>query len=118
MDRDEKFLLALLREYGVTYRSVPPPVSRLLFSCIGTVAALWIGVIPLIWILERRLHGDPGKKNRTAARQMVSFDDVQGVDSAKQELIEVIFFAILPIPIPLTFNLIITLQKYFIQFLI
>lgn len=91
MDRDEKFLLGLLRENGVTYRSVPPPVSRLLLSCIGTIAGVWIGVIPVIWILERRLHGNNRKKNRTGTTQMVSFDDVQGVDSAKEELIEVIY---------------------------
>lgn len=90
MDRDEKFLLGLLREKGVTYRSVPPPVSRLLVSCIGTIAGVWIGIIPVIWLLERRLHGNNRKKTRTGTRQMVSFDDVQGVDSAKEELIEVI----------------------------
>ncbi|KAF3337043.1 ATP-dependent zinc metalloprotease FtsH [Carex littledalei] len=56
MDRDEKFLLGLLREKGVIYRSVPPPVSRLLVSCIGTIAGVWVGIIPVIWLLERRLH--------------------------------------------------------------
>ncbi|KAF3338271.1 ATP-dependent zinc metalloprotease FTSH 7 [Carex littledalei] len=90
MDRDEKFLLGLLREKGVIYRSVPPPVSRLLVSCIGTIAGVWVGIIPVIWLLERRLHGNNRKKNRTGTRQMVSFDDVQGVDSAKEELIEVV----------------------------
>ncbi|KAJ4769241.1 ATP-dependent zinc metalloprotease FTSH-like protein [Rhynchospora pubera] len=92
IDRDEKFLLGLLREKDVIYRSVPPPVSRLLVSCIGTIAGLWIGVIPVIWILEKRLHGNGNrkKKNQTGSGQMVSFDDVQGVDSAKEELLEVV----------------------------
>ncbi|KAJ3686879.1 hypothetical protein LUZ61_016043 [Rhynchospora tenuis] len=92
IDRDEKFLLGLLRENDVIYRSVPPPVSRLLVSCIGTIAGLWIGVIPVIWILEKRLHGNGNKrkKNNTGSGHMVSFDDVQGVDSAKEELLEVV----------------------------
>ncbi|KAF3338270.1 hypothetical protein FCM35_KLT17107 [Carex littledalei] len=90
IDGDEKFLLGLLRNKGVIYRSVPMPVSSLLVSCIGTIAGVWIGIIPFIWILERRLNGNKRKKNRTGTGQMVSFDDVKGVDSAKEELIEVV----------------------------
>ncbi|KAJ3679627.1 hypothetical protein LUZ60_017638 [Juncus effusus] len=90
IDRDEKFLLGLLREKGVIYRSAPPSVSKTLVSCIGTIFGLWIGVIPVIWLLERRLHGNKKKRKRTEMRQMVSFDDVQGVDSAKEELMEVV----------------------------
>ncbi|KAJ1686002.1 hypothetical protein LUZ63_017392 [Rhynchospora breviuscula] len=56
--RDKKFLLGLLHDKEVVYRSVRPSLCR--------------------------------GKYHTGTRQIVTFDDVQGVNSAKVELIEVV----------------------------
>jgi hypothetical protein len=92
IDHDEKFLLSLMRERGITYSSAPQSVLTLMRSTLITVISLWIPLIPLMWLLYRQLSAanSPAKK-RQPNNQMVGFDDVEGVDAAKVELMEVRF---------------------------
>ncbi|KAJ4809964.1 ATP-dependent zinc metalloprotease FTSH-like protein [Rhynchospora pubera] len=90
--RDEKFLLGLLHDNNIICRSVRPPYTRLLFSFVNTGANVLVTVVLISWISDKILHDNSysSKKNRTGTRQTVSFDDVQGVESAKEELMEVV----------------------------
>lgn len=91
IDHDEKFLVSLMREKGVTFSSAPQSVLMSMRSTLITVITLWIPLIPLMWLLYRQLSAanSPARKQRPNG-QTVGFDDVQGVDSAKVELMEVI----------------------------
>lgn len=91
IDHDEKFLLNLMREKGVTYSSAPQSVLMSMRSTLITVITLWIPLIPLMWLLYRQLSAanSPARKQKPHG-QTVGFDDVEGVDSAKVELMEVI----------------------------
>ncbi|KAJ4819193.1 ATP-dependent zinc metalloprotease FTSH-like protein [Rhynchospora pubera] len=90
--KDKKFLLGLLHDKEVVYRSVRPSLCRFLFTSICTIALFWITIVPVIWFSEvwHNSLGNSTKKYRTGTRQKVTFDDVQGVNSAKAELIEVV----------------------------
>ncbi|KAJ4757483.1 ATP-dependent zinc metalloprotease FTSH-like protein [Rhynchospora pubera] len=90
--RDEKFLLGLLHDNNIICRSVRPPYTRLLFSFVNTGANVLVTVVLISWISDKILHDTSygSRKNRTGTRQTVSFDDVQGVESAKEELMEVV----------------------------
>lgn len=90
IDHDEKFLLSLMREKGTTYSSAPQSIMMSLRSTLITVITLWIPLIPLMWLLHRQLSAanSPARKRRPD-NEMVGFDDVEGVDAAKDELIEV-----------------------------
>ncbi|KAL0332184.1 UNVERIFIED_CONTAM: putative inactive ATP-dependent zinc metalloprotease FTSHI 3, chloroplastic [Sesamum calycinum] len=52
---------------------------------------LWIPLTPLMWLLYRQLSAanSPAKKRRPS-NQLVCFEDVEGVDSAKVELMEIV----------------------------
>jgi len=91
IDHDEKFLLSLMREKGVTFSSAPQSVFAAMRSTLITVITLWIPFIPLMWLLYRQVSAanSPAKKRKPNS-QTVGFEDVQGVDSAKVELMEVI----------------------------
>ncbi|XP_059449738.1 probable inactive ATP-dependent zinc metalloprotease FTSHI 3, chloroplastic [Corylus avellana] len=91
IDHDEKFLLSLMRERGITYSSAPQSVLTSMRSTLITVISLWIPLIPLMWLLYRQLSAanSPAKK-RQPNNQMVGFDDVEGVDAAKLELMEIV----------------------------
>lgn len=91
IEHDEKFLISLMREKGVTYSSAPQSVLMSMRSTLITVITLWIPLIPLMWLLYRQLSAanSPARKQKPNS-QTVGFDDVQGVDSAKVELMEVI----------------------------
>lgn len=90
IDHDGKFLVSLMREKGVTYSSAPQSVLMSMRSILVTVITLWIPLIPLMWLLYRQLSAanSPAKKQKPHT-QNVGFDDVEGVDGAKVELIEV-----------------------------
>lgn len=90
IDHDEKFLLSLMREKGTTYSSAPQSVMMSMRSTLITVLTLWIPLIPLMWLLYRQLSAanSPAKKRRPD-NEIVGFDDVEGVDAAKVELMEV-----------------------------
>lgn len=91
IDHDEKFLLSLMREKGITYSSAPQSMLTSMRSIMITVLSLWIPLIPLMWLLYRQLSAanSPAKK-RQPNNQMVGFDDVKGVDAAKVELMEIV----------------------------
>ncbi|XP_042513012.1 probable inactive ATP-dependent zinc metalloprotease FTSHI 3, chloroplastic [Macadamia integrifolia] len=91
IDHDENFLLSLMRERGTTYSSVPQSVFVLMRSILITVLSLWIPLTPLMWLLYRQLSAanSPVKKRRPT-NQTVGFEDVEGVDAAKLELMEIV----------------------------
>ncbi|KAG6715654.1 hypothetical protein I3842_04G005100 [Carya illinoinensis] len=91
IDRDEKFLLSLMREKGIKYSSAPQSVLASMRSTLITVIFLWIPLIPLMWLLYRQLSAanSPARKRKPNS-EMVGFDDVEGVDAAKVELMEIV----------------------------
>ncbi|ONI18854.1 hypothetical protein PRUPE_3G243600 [Prunus persica] len=89
IDHDEKFLLSLMREKGITYSSAPQSVLMSMRTTLITIISLWIPLLPLMWLLYRQLTaGNSPAKKRRPDNQSVGFDDVEGVDSAKLELME------------------------------
>jgi hypothetical protein len=87
---DEGFLLGLMREGGVDYRSSPRPAGRLLVDMLSTLLTLWVSLLPMMWFVHRQMSAGGGaEKRRRPRKQRVLFDDVQGVDQAKEELVEV-----------------------------
>ncbi|GFY82885.1 cell division protein ftsH [Actinidia rufa] len=91
IDHDESYLLTLMREKGTTYSSAPQSVFRAIRSILITVLSLWIPLTPLMWLLYRQLSAanSPARKRRSS-NQIVGFDDVEGVDAAKVELMEIV----------------------------
>ena len=89
-DHDESYLLNLMREKGTTYSSAPQSFLMSMRSILITVITLWIPLTPIMWLVYRQLNAanSPAKKRRPS-NQLVSFEDVEGVDSAKVELMEV-----------------------------
>ncbi|XBI92731.1 hypothetical protein VPH35_029726 [Triticum aestivum] len=88
---DEGFLLGLMREGGVDYRSAPRPAGRLLVDMLTTLLTLWFSLLPMMWFLQRQMSsGGSADKRRRPRKQQVGFDDVQGVDEAKEELVEIV----------------------------
>lgn len=90
IDHDESYLLSLMRDSGTAYSSAPQSVLASVRSILLTILTLWIPLTPLMWILYRQLSASnsPAKKKRPS-NQVVSFEDVEGVDAAKVELMEV-----------------------------
>lgn len=87
---DEGFLLGLMRDGGVDYRSAPRPAGRLLVDMLSTLLTLWVSLLPMMWFIQRQMSAGGGaEKRRRPRKQRVGFDDVQGVDEAKEELVEV-----------------------------
>lgn len=91
VDHDEKFLLSLMREKGITYGSAPQSLLMSMRTTLITIISLWIPLMPLMWLLYRQLSAanSPAKKRRPD-NQLVGFDDVEGVDAAKLELMEIV----------------------------
>nr|DAD31609.1 TPA_asm: hypothetical protein HUJ06_010460 [Nelumbo nucifera] len=91
IDHDENFLLSLMREKGTIYSSAPQSVLMSIRNILITVLSLWIPLTPLMWLLYRQLSAanSPAKKRRPS-NQTVNFDDVEGVDAAKAELMEIV----------------------------
>ncbi|KAM7510220.1 hypothetical protein LguiB_009095 [Lonicera macranthoides] len=91
IDHDESYLLNLMRERGTTYSSAPQSFLMSMRSILITVITLWIPLTPIMWLVYRQLNAanSPAKKRRPS-NQLVSFEDVEGVDSAKVELMEIV----------------------------
>ncbi|KAK6928014.1 Peptidase M41, FtsH extracellular [Dillenia turbinata] len=91
IDHDENFLLSLMREKGTTYSSAPPSPFMAMRSMLITILSLWIPLTPLMWLLYRQVSAanSPARKRRPS-NQIVSFEDVEGVDGAKVELMEIV----------------------------
>ncbi|XP_042382396.1 probable inactive ATP-dependent zinc metalloprotease FTSHI 3, chloroplastic isoform X4 [Zingiber officinale] len=91
INHDESFLLGLMREKGTAYSSAPQSAHQLLRSLVMTSITLWIPLAPMVWLLYRQFYsGNSHAKKRRPSKQSVSFDDVEGVDSAKLELMEIV----------------------------
>lgn len=91
IDHDESYLLGLMREKGITYSSSPQSVLMSMRSTLITILSLWIPLTPLMWLLYRQLNAanSPAKKRRPS-NQVINFEDVEGVDTAKVELMEIV----------------------------
>ncbi|KAG6777524.1 hypothetical protein POTOM_017349 [Populus tomentosa] len=91
VDRDEKFLLTLMRAKGTAYSSAPQSILMSIRSLLITIISLWIPLTPMMWLLYRQLSAanSPARKRRSN-NQAVTFDDVEGVDIAKIELMEIV----------------------------
>ncbi|KAK4279948.1 hypothetical protein QN277_011642 [Acacia crassicarpa] len=91
IDHDGKYLVSLMREKGVTYSSAPQSMLMSMRSILITVLTLWIPLTPMMWLLYRQLSAanSPAKKQKPHT-QNVGFDDVEGVDAAKVELMEIV----------------------------
>nr|QKY65070.1 chloroplast putative inactive ATP-dependent zinc metalloprotease FTSHI3 [Passiflora biflora] len=91
VEHDEKFLLRLMRDKGTAYSSAPQSALMAVRSTLITIISLWIPLTPLMWLLYSQFSAtnSPARKRRPN-NQMVTFDDVEGVDSAKVELMEVV----------------------------
>lgn len=91
IDHDESYLLGLMREKGITYSSSPQSVLMSMRNTLITILSLWIPLTPLMWLLYRQLSAanSPAKKRRPS-NQLVNFEDVEGVDTAKVELMEIV----------------------------
>ncbi|XP_009620939.1 putative inactive ATP-dependent zinc metalloprotease FTSHI 3, chloroplastic [Nicotiana tabacum] len=91
IDHDEGYLLSLMREKGTAYGSAPQSALMSIRSLLITILTLWIPLTPLMWLLYRQLSAanSPAKK-RKPSNQVVGFNDVEGVDAAKVELMEVV----------------------------
>ncbi|KAJ9564270.1 hypothetical protein OSB04_000236 [Centaurea solstitialis] len=91
IDHDESYLLGLMRERGITYSSSPQSALMSMRSVLITIISLWIPLTPLMWLLYRQLSAanSPAKKRRPS-NQLVNFEDVEGVDTAKVELMEIV----------------------------
>lgn len=88
---DEGFLLGLMRDGGVDYRSAPRPAGRLLVDMLTTLLTLWFSLLPMMWFIQRQMSaGGSADKRRRPRKQRVGFEDVQGVDEAKDELVEIV----------------------------
>ncbi|KAF7136423.1 hypothetical protein RHSIM_Rhsim08G0080800 [Rhododendron simsii] len=90
IDHDESYLLSLMRDTGITYGSAPRSLLWLARSIVATVLVFW--PLPLfMWFLRRQLSdANSPVKRRTSSDSMVTFDDVEGVDTAKVELMEIV----------------------------
>ncbi|OWM64460.1 hypothetical protein CDL15_Pgr020427 [Punica granatum] len=88
---DEKYLLTLMRDKGITYSSAPQSIIMSIRGTLITIISLWIPLTPMMWLLYRQFSAanSPARK-RQANNQIISFDDVEGVDSAKVELMEIV----------------------------
>lgn len=91
IDHDENFLLGLMRETGTTYSSAPQSALASMRNVLITIISLWVPLTPLMWLLYRQLSSSNSLvKKRRASNQTTSFDDVAGVDAAKEELMEIV----------------------------
>lgn len=93
---NENFLFDLMREKDTKYGSAPQSPLALLKNALFALLTLWIPLAPILWLLHRQLSpsNTAARKNRPK-NQLVSFDDVEGVDAAKEELLEVIISILL-----------------------
>eukprot|EP01018_Ginkgo_biloba_P036714 Gb_32360 [translate_table: standard] len=91
IEHDESYLLSLMREHGIKYSSAPQPVSASIRSVLITIISLWIPLSPFIWLLHRQISANSSSaQKRRSSKQVVRFEDVAGVDAAKEELMEIV----------------------------
>lgn len=82
----------LLRKHRVRFGVVGSSLQSTLTRLLGTLAVLWIPLVPLFWFFRRSLNAQSNKKTKKvgASTPKVLFSDIAGMDQAKVELMEVI----------------------------
>ncbi len=88
-------LIGTLRDNGVTFGTIKPTFGAAIGKVVFTALALWVPLIPMFIIMRRFLDGRNGtnRSKRTKNKRRsprIRFEDVAGVDVAKQELEEVV----------------------------
>ncbi|GMH42971.1 hypothetical protein BSKO_10893 [Bryopsis sp. KO-2023] len=82
----------LMRKNKVRFGVVGSSLRSSLTRLAGTLAFLWIPLLPLFWLFRRTLGSQGNKKAKKAGSSTppVMFSDVAGMESAKVELMEVV----------------------------
>jgi cell division protease FtsH len=96
--------MSLLEKNNVVVNVTPPP-NPIVSLLLSSVLPLLLFVLVIVWIGRRTAMGQSGLTSigRSKAREYnldqpeVTFDDVAGVDEAKQELLEVVDFLRRPV---------------------
>lgn len=88
-------LITSLSKAGVEFGAMSTTLTSFLARTFGTLLALWLPLVPLYFVMKHLLEGRMGGKKKrgsgtVAQRPPVTFADVAGVDSAKEELMEVV----------------------------
>lgn len=82
----------LMRKNKVRFGVVGSSLRTSLTRLAGTLAFLWIPLLPLFWLFRRTLGSQGNKKAKKVGSSTppVMFSDVAGMESAKVELMEVV----------------------------
>ncbi|KAK9804795.1 hypothetical protein WJX72_005936 [[Myrmecia] bisecta] len=87
-------LIPVLVAAGVEFGAVKASMLGALARMFWTVVAVWLPLMPLFWIMRRALNSRTGAGRKKGASKnktpVITFRDVAGVDSAKEELLEVV----------------------------
>eukprot|EP00879_Flechtneria_rotunda_P015660 GHRR01016382.1.p1 GENE.GHRR01016382.1~~GHRR01016382.1.p1 ORF type:complete len:403 (+),score=151.90 GHRR01016382.1:1203-2411(+) len=78
---------------GVEYGVVRPSFQQQLQQVVLTMVSLWLPLLPLLFLAQRLVDSRTGSrraKSSGASRPNITFADVAGVSSAKEELREVV----------------------------
>lgn len=94
-DKNDAFLISHILKSGVEFGVVKASFLAAVGNVFLTALALWVPLMPLIFILQRMVEGSRGsrkqkKNNSSVANARVTFADVAGVENAKEELAEVV----------------------------
>lgn len=88
-------LITTLRSHHIQFGTIKPALGSTFGKILVTTLALWIPLLPMFIIMRRFLEGRNGGGRKKKARGVgntprVTFADVEGVDTAKRELEEVV----------------------------
>lgn len=90
---DKHALIKMLKDKEITYGSDPELLSasmkNFLFVMLQ-IAPYWIMVLVSCYQLNVQLNLGKMKKRKPSKKQSITFDDVEGVDAAKAELLEIV----------------------------
>ncbi|GAX80849.1 hypothetical protein CEUSTIGMA_g8284.t1 [Chlamydomonas eustigma] len=93
-DKSDTLLINKVLSAGVEFAIIKTSFQGILANIFLSVLAVWLPLIPLIFvirkIMEDRNSTSRKKKSSGAETVSITFSDVAGVDSAKQELAEVV----------------------------
>lgn len=90
---DKHQLIKMLKDQGITYGSDPELISNIMKSFLVNMLQLapyWLMLGVQGYQLYVQLSLGKMKKRKPSKKQSVTFDNVEGLDSAKAELLEVI----------------------------
>lgn len=86
-------LIPLLIASGVTFGAIQASLSESLGRMVVGTCALWLPCLPLFWLMRRALNNRTNtkpKKSGDSKSAPITFADVAGVDTAREELLEVV----------------------------